>query len=482
MMNEEMSELPQVIANDPDGVQVALRAAHALWSRGDTAESLKWLRKAAESASDEGADARSLQLAKAAAELRARLGGASEPPRGSGNGLGSVPPPAQGSGAFPPSNAGPGESGSHPIAQPYVRHDAEPPHASLSSAPPIEAFTTGASSAGGPPAGGLPAGALSEDGSVSSSRPVTATQYPSHRPRPRVGHLSSAPAASRDSAAYATVPSWSADSERRPSAAPPPLPRTSVDDYEELEAEPDEEPADDPGSVWASGAPESWRPSDLRASAAGATPPPLPPADGAFSDDESEFTQRSEAQTVALPSIDRDGAGASGGVSSGSDAAVFSGSDAAVFSGSDAAVFSGSDAAGFSNSAAAASPRGAAWEQPPSRSPSWERDPGSSSWAAELHSSSWGQPAGLGEGQGPRDGSSNGSSPEPASAEPASQSEVARAKLTARVHHQAVRVSFAPDLRVPGQYVVRPLREGEKAAAGERVALLVALEPGTPLV
>src|SRR5690606_33132349 len=112
MMNEEMSELPQVIANDPDGVQDAPRAAHALWSRGDTAESLKWLRKAAESASDEGADARSLQLAKAAAELRARLGGASEPPRGSGNGLGSVPPPAQGSGAFPPSNAGPGESGS----------------------------------------------------------------------------------------------------------------------------------------------------------------------------------------------------------------------------------------------------------------------------------------------------------------------------------------------------------------------------------
>jgi hypothetical protein len=45
-----------------------------------------------------------------------------------------------------------------------------------------------------------------------------------------------------------------------------------------------------------------------------------------------------------------------------------------------------------------------------------------------------------------------------------------------------VRVSFAPDPRVPGQYVVRPLREGEKAATGERVALLVALEPGVPLV
>src|SRR5688572_20612350 len=80
-MNEEMSDLPQAETADPDGVQVALRAAHTLWSRGDTTESLKWLRKAAESASDEGADLRSLQLAKAAAELRAKLFRPSEPPR-----------------------------------------------------------------------------------------------------------------------------------------------------------------------------------------------------------------------------------------------------------------------------------------------------------------------------------------------------------------------------------------------------------------
>jgi hypothetical protein len=60
--------------------------------------------------------------------------------------------------------------------------------------------------------------------------------------------------------------------------------------------------------------------------------------------------------------------------------------------------------------------------------------------------------------------------------------EAVPAKLTARVHHQAVRVSFAPDSRAPGQYVVRPLREGERPPVGERVALLVALEPGVPLV
>jgi len=440
-MNEDMSDLPQAIAADPDGVQVALRAAHTLWSRGDTAESLKWLRKAAESASDEGADLRSLQLAKAAAELRAKLFGASESARASANRPGSVPPPAHVSGSFPPSGVAPGESGSHPIARP----ESEPPQAALlsSAAPPIEAFTTGA--------------AL-EDGSASSSRPVTATQYPSHRPRQRVGHLSSSPATPRDGAAYAAVPSWSADSERRPSGAPPPLPRTSLDDYEELEAEPEEEPVDDPGSVWTSGAPESWRPADPRGGTAG-TPPPLP-SGGAFSDDDGEFTQQSEAQTVVLPPLEEGEAESRRAASFGADVESF----------------------GAQGGAGSFGGQANAWDQP-SRMQSWGSDPGSS-WAAELHQSTWGQASTLGEISTVSDSSSagDGVSAESASLDPALQSEAARAKLTARVHHQAVRVSFAPDLRVPGQYVVRPLREGEKAATGERVALLVALEPGVPLV
>lgn len=460
-MNEEMSDLPQAIAADPDGVQLALRAAHTLWSRGDTAESLKWLRKAAESASDEGADLRSLQLAKAAAELRARLVGASEPPRALASASGSIPPPAPGSfGAFPPSGVGPGESGSHPIAQPYARSDSEPPRApsfGLSS-PSSEALTTGSAS---------------DDGAASSSRPVTATQYPSHRPRQRVGHLSSAPVSPRDGTAYAAVPSWSADSERRPSAAPPPLPRPAIDDYEELEAEPEDEPADDPGSVWGSDAPASWGPAEQRGLAAGgATPPPLPHG-GAFSEDESDFTQQSEAQTVVLPQESEprhteDSFGASG------SAALLDGQDNA-------------GSYGVQGNAGSFGVQGNAWDQQ-SRPPSWDHE-GGSSWAAELHQSTWGQTSTLSDrgvaadssGRG-GDLSGNSLGSEPAASDPAPQSEAARAKLTARVHHQAVRVSFAPDLRVPGQYVVRPLREGEKAASGERVALLVALEPGVPLV
>jgi hypothetical protein len=426
-MSEDMSDLPQAENADPDGVQVALRAAHTLWSRGDTTESLKWLRKAAESASDEGADFRSLQLAKAAAELRAKLFGSSEPPRS------SIPQTA------------PGESGAHPIAQP--RSDADPPRAALRSSPPsapasADPFAIGTGS--------------DVEVASGSSRPVTATQYPSHRPRQRIG-LSSAGTMSstsmsatpqRDSAAYAAVPSWSADSERRISAAPPPLPQRSVEDYEELDAEPDEEAlADDPGSVWSSAGPESWRPAEPSSNAFGstfmgsgaaplgpaaATPPPLPLRGGAFAEDESDFTEPADAQTVVIPPLEEHDEDRSARESQ--------------------------------RAASSFSVQGNAWDQQ-SRAPGWDQDTGAS-WATELHASTWGNGSGI-EGTNP---------------DPASQSEAGRAKLTARVHHQAVRVSFAPDLRVPGQFVVRPLREGEKAATGERVALLVALEPGVPLV
>lgn len=506
-MNEDMSDLPQADSADPDGVQVALRAAHTLWSRGDTTESLKWLRKAAESASDEGADLRSLQLAKAAAELRGKLFGSSEPPparsaspsgyaaptgygapsgyraeasytsasafraeggygsasQGSAEGAygehaapdaGSASPHASGSVApdagADRSAAGaashsvpPGESGAHPIVSQPSRSESEPPRGTLSSpplsSPPVDAFTTGASG---------------DDGSTGSSRPITATQYPSHRPRQRMGLLSASPAAQRESSAYSSVPSWSADSERRASA-PPPLPQASLDDYEELEAEPDDDAADergavtgdDPGSIWSSAGPESWRADESPAGAyavaqpgasppthspsapvSAPTPPPLPPR-GAFADDDGDFTEQSDPPTVVMPPLEEDG-----------------------------------EARSSRRAATSFAVTGNSWDQQ-TRMPSWEQEM-SGSWAAELQHSTWG----------------NGASADSAAPEQAPQSETARAKLTARVHHQAVRVSFAPDLRVPGQYVVRPLREGEKAASGERIALLVALEPGMPLV
>jgi hypothetical protein len=430
-MNEDMSDLPQAENADPDGVQVALRAAQTLWSRGDTTESLRWLRKAAESASDEGADLRSLQLAKAAAELRAKLFGTSEPPRS--------PAPA----------TAPGESGAHPIAQ--LRNDSESPHAPLSSRPP-------ASSSGDAFSSGMVSDA--EGSGLGSSRPVTATQYPSHRPRQRIGLSSpgtmssmAMSSAQRDGAAYAAVPSWSADSERRVSNAPPPLPRAALAEYEELDAEPDEESlGDDPASVWSSAGPESWQSAESGAHAfassfqgsstpspPAATPPPLPPR-GAFADD-SDFSEASDLPTVVIPSAEENA----------DERARESHRVDNSFS------VQGQDLGGDTL-------QSSAWDQQ-SRTVGWEQETGLS-WANEAQAATWG----------------GGANIEPQNPEPAPQSETARAKLTARVHHQAVRVSFAPDQRVPGQYVVRPLREGEKAGTGERIALLVGLEPGVPLV
>ena len=51
-----------------------------MWTKGDYPEALRWLRRAAENASEEGDDLRAVQLAKGAADLRAQVGPVTEPP------------------------------------------------------------------------------------------------------------------------------------------------------------------------------------------------------------------------------------------------------------------------------------------------------------------------------------------------------------------------------------------------------------------
>lgn len=429
-----MSELPQAETADTDAVQVALQAAQALWSRGDTTESLRWLKRAAESASEEGADLRSLQLAKAAAELRAMLFPSDAP----------APPSSRG--------AGPRElTGVRPAAA----FDSSPQHESVS--------LLGTSSALDEP------GARPEDAPPSSRSPSSAPQYVVHRPREaqrQLMGLSSSTletAVQRNGAGYASVPSWSAGAERRTSS-PPPLPRAAFDDYEELDAVPDEDAEEEPAAAsWSASAAASWRPSEAPAqrgpsaweagaearqqqeadsdssprvatlppagvpSSRGSSPPPLPEL-SAFGDDDDPM--RPEQPTVALPPQEEEPSG---------------------HAPSSARAPSYLDAGGDES----------AWDSDP-RMSNW--DSGSAyGWGGEARGGSW-------------SAEQAGSSEMPTSLEPAPP------KLTARVHHQAVRVSFAPDARVPGQYVVRALREGERPVGGERVALLVALEPGVPLV
>jgi len=67
MANEP--RVPEVRDDDPEEVADKLSIAAAMWGRGDRADALSWLRRAAESASDADQDVRALELAKAASEL-----------------------------------------------------------------------------------------------------------------------------------------------------------------------------------------------------------------------------------------------------------------------------------------------------------------------------------------------------------------------------------------------------------------------------
>src|SRR5215469_8532735 len=81
--------IPPASKGDTEDVAWALSTAEAMYARGDRRDALKWLRRAAEAASEAQADDRALELAKAAASLAIIVGP-------------SVPPPAPPSLSRPP--------------------------------------------------------------------------------------------------------------------------------------------------------------------------------------------------------------------------------------------------------------------------------------------------------------------------------------------------------------------------------------------
>lgn len=68
------AKLPAPSADDPEDVVLALHTASALWSRGDAHEAIRWVRRAATSAGENGLDLRAAALASAAADLTTTLG------------------------------------------------------------------------------------------------------------------------------------------------------------------------------------------------------------------------------------------------------------------------------------------------------------------------------------------------------------------------------------------------------------------------
>jgi hypothetical protein len=168
-----MSQFPNSRVDDPDDVADALEVARTQWSRGDRPEALKWLRKAADTAFDQGFDERGLELSKTAAELSSN-----PPPMPSQNAPPATPPP-------PPSSADatgsrrsvpPGRRTSRNPREPSPRpqgfrpdaRSAPAPSAPTPTAPPSRART------GGPP---------SSPASKSPSQPASRTG-PSARPAP----------------------------------------------------------------------------------------------------------------------------------------------------------------------------------------------------------------------------------------------------------------------------------------------------------
>lgn len=137
-----LPEVPEAKPEDPEDVSWALSTAEAMWARGDHLEGIKWVRKAAEAASDAEDDTRALELAKAASELTTLIARRSRAALGEGPGHAvpsahPEPPPPQAPPAklpVPPKSAPPAARSAPPIPLPS-RASSAPPHAQPSHTP-----------------------------------------------------------------------------------------------------------------------------------------------------------------------------------------------------------------------------------------------------------------------------------------------------------------------------------------------------------
>lgn len=131
-MSDDLLGIPQVPdakPDDPEDVSWALSTAEAMWARGDHSEGIKWVRRAAEAASEAEQDVRAVELAKAAADLQGMITRMSITDKGSERNLKAAssspkPPPPVPRSANPPPNA-PNASG--PVSAPTATSRSIPP-------------------------------------------------------------------------------------------------------------------------------------------------------------------------------------------------------------------------------------------------------------------------------------------------------------------------------------------------------------------
>src|ERR1700690_156763 len=88
-----MTALPAILNPEPsdnEDVVSALETADIFWAKGDTGEALRWLKRAADTASDAGDDMRALAIARSVADLKSMpTQAAAEAPR-----MSRPPPPS----------------------------------------------------------------------------------------------------------------------------------------------------------------------------------------------------------------------------------------------------------------------------------------------------------------------------------------------------------------------------------------------------
>lgn len=234
----EIPDVPEAKPEDPEDVSWALSTAEAMWARGDHLEGVKWIRKAAEAASEAEDDMRALELAKAAADLTAILGRRS---RTSAEPAEPMPAPTttRSAGSTRPSGGPP--SMNRPSASPPApgRPSGAPPAASASSRPGPRSAPPVPTKASQPPRGApRPLTALV----TGAPPPVPASSKPSPSNRPsepkknkrrsRDGLEGEARAAGvLDTSPQRAVDGRSADRAVRdaPSRPAPPVPKSAPD-------------------------------------------------------------------------------------------------------------------------------------------------------------------------------------------------------------------------------------------------------------
>jgi hypothetical protein len=117
--------VPEARPEDPEDVSWALSTAEAMWARGDHLEGIKWVRRAAEAASEAEADTRALELAKAAADLTSLVARRSRSDESSPRDVGGAAAGAGGAGAGS-AMAGSAASNAPTPAQPSVQPSVQP--------------------------------------------------------------------------------------------------------------------------------------------------------------------------------------------------------------------------------------------------------------------------------------------------------------------------------------------------------------------